>query len=144
MRSFFCLVCLAYPSNVCSKEHPNRKVGLITFNKEITLIGDGSNAPVTLAGDTLTSPEQLRAAALDYAGLARPVKDSHKQLSEKLFGLEEMSSTALGPALLAAITIAGRTRGSRVIVCTDGLANVGVGSLEDYDTKDGACVRVGG
>eukprot|EP00048_Salpingoeca_helianthica_P014573 m.222372 g.222372 ORF g.222372 m.222372 type:complete len:765 (-) comp16017_c0_seq1:86-2380(-) len=119
-----------------SKEHPNRKVGLIAFNKEITLIGDGSVAPITLAGDTLSNPEALRTAALEFAGMTHAVKDSHTMLTEKLFGLEETSATALGPALLAAVTIAGRTRGSKVVMCTDGLANVGIGSLEGYDTMD--------
>ncbi len=28
------------------------------------------------------------------------------------------------------------TPGSKVIICTDGLANVGLGSLEDADTDD--------
>ena len=39
--------------------------------------------------------------------------------------------TALGPALMASIAMAGNIKGSKVIICTDGQANVGVGSLPD-------------
>lgn len=35
------------------KEFPNRKIGLVTFNSEVTLYGDGSSEPVTLVGDKL-------------------------------------------------------------------------------------------
>ena len=56
-------------------------------------------------------------------------------LSQKLFDLEENGATALGPALLSAIVLASQRAGSRVIVCTDGLANVGLGSFEDLKTE---------
>jgi len=53
-----------------------------------------------------------------------------------LWELEENGQTALGPALLLAISIAGKKPGSQVILCTDGLANIGVGSIEDSPQKD--------
>ena len=37
--------------------------------------------------------------------------------------------TALGPALLIATTMAAKIPGSKVIMCTDGEANLGIGSL---------------
>jgi len=40
------------------------------------------------------------------------------------------SMTALGPALLIAIFMASKVAGSRVVLCTDGCANTGVGNLE--------------
>ena len=52
-------------------------------------------------------------------------------LSEQLFQLEENGPTALGPALLTSLVLASQKPGSQVIVCTDGLANVGLGSFED-------------
>lgn len=44
--------------------------------------------------------------------------------------LEEGGATALGPALYYSILLASRKSGSKVILCTDGLANKGIGSLE--------------
>jgi len=37
--------------------------------------------------------------------------------------------TALGPALLISVFMASKVVGSRVVLCTDGCANVGVGNL---------------
>lgn len=33
--------------------HPNRYVGLVTFNNEVTLFGDGTTEPIVIAGDKL-------------------------------------------------------------------------------------------
>lgn len=45
--------------------------------------------------------------------------------------LEETGPTALGPALLTSVALAAQGNpGSSVIVCTDGLANVGLGSFD--------------
>lgn len=36
------------------QKNPNRKVGIVTFNNEVTIIGDGiSDVPVVIAGDKL-------------------------------------------------------------------------------------------
>ncbi len=43
---------------------------------------------------------------------------------------EAKGQTALGPALVAAIEVASKgSKGSTVVLCTDGLANIGVGAL---------------
>ncbi|ETO32240.1 hypothetical protein RFI_04877, partial [Reticulomyxa filosa] len=52
--------------------------------------------------------------------------ESADKLSDAVFKLAEHGQTALGPALAVAIGIASRSRGSQVILCTDGLANIGV------------------
>lgn len=51
--------------------------------------------------------------------------------------LEETGPTALGPAVLTAIALAGEgAPGSTVIVCTDGLANVGLGSFDEVYSEE--------
>ena len=46
--------------------------------------------------------------------------------------LEETGPTALGPALVSAVSIAAKGGpGSTVILCTDGLANVGIGAFDE-------------
>lgn len=57
-------------------------------------------------------------------------------LSRKLFELEEGGATALGPAVTVAIACAKSSIGSRVVICTDGLANVGIGNLEGADQDE--------
>lgn len=55
----------------------------------------------------------------------------------KLLTLEETGPTALGPAMLTAIAMAGEGgRGSTVILCTDGLANVGLGAFDDIKKEE--------
>ena len=50
--------------------------------------------------------------------------------------LEEGGQTALGPALLVAVAMACQVQGSKVIICTDGMANVGLGCLDIGDSDD--------
>ncbi len=58
-----------------------------------------------------------------------------QRLSEMVFGLKAFGVTALGPALLSAIVLASDRAGSRVILCTDGLANRGIGSFQHQATE---------
>ncbi|XP_061176776.1 circularly permutated Ras protein 1-like [Saccostrea echinata] len=111
------------------KQHPNRRVALITFNNEVTIVGDGSETPVTVAGDKLTKPDDLKEKGSEIK-MPGAIKGSRGTLGDKLFGLEEGGATALGPALLIATTMAGQHPGSKVIICTDGKANVGLGRLD--------------
>ena len=51
--------------------------------------------------------------------------------------LEETGPTALGPAIITAIALAGEgAPGSTVIVCTDGLANVGLGAFDGVQSEE--------
>lgn len=44
--------------------------------------------------------------------------------------MQAKGQTALGPGLLASLTLAAQGKpGSMVILCTDGLANIGLGQL---------------
>jgi len=49
--------------------------------------------------------------------------------------IEEGGSTALGPALLVSICIAAKKSGSKVVICTDGLANRGLGAQDNLIKK---------
>jgi len=43
--------------------------------------------------------------------------------------------TALGPALVISIFMASKVVGSKVVLCTDGCANVGVGDLDSGNSE---------
>ncbi|XP_021354035.1 circularly permutated Ras protein 1-like [Mizuhopecten yessoensis] len=117
-----------------SKNHPNRRVALIIFNNEVVVLGDGKTTPVTIAGDKLTEREELVKIGSDLP-CPGDIKSARSTLSTKIFELEEGGATALGPALLVATTMASQQPGSKVIICTDGLANVGLGRL-DISTRE--------
>ncbi len=50
--------------------------------------------------------------------------------------MESDGGTALGPALYASVLIAARKSGSKVFLFTDGVANLGVGALDDRAKMD--------
>ena len=41
--------------NDFKKSHPNKKVGLVIFNDEVNVVGDGSKDPLIIAGDKLNN-----------------------------------------------------------------------------------------
>ena len=121
------------------KIHPDRKIGLVTFNSEVTVIGDGTQIPKTIVGDKLNNFDELLESGIQshQTSLQKSIKDTKKHLSQKLIALEETGPTALGPAVLTAIAMAGEgAPGSSVIVCTDGLANIGLGNFDDACSEE--------
>mmetsp|Transcript_20686 Transcript_20686/g.19698 ORF Transcript_20686/g.19698 Transcript_20686/m.19698 type:complete len:124 (+) Transcript_20686:1161-1532(+) len=113
---------------------PDRKIGIVTFNGEVNVLGDGSKNPHTIAGDKLKDFNFLQESPILLAKeyLSKSIKDTAKQLTAKLLALEETGPTALGPALLTSIQLASQgAPGSTVILCTDGLANVGLGAFDE-------------
>ncbi len=121
------------------KATPDRKIGLVTFNSEVTIIGDGTQVPQTIAGDKLHNYEYLLQNGIDSSKthFVKPVNDTKKQLQSKLMALEETGPTALGPAVLTAIALAGEgAPGSSVVICTDGMANIGLGSFDNVFTEE--------
>ena len=111
---------------------PNKRIGIVTFNNEVNIIGDGFSS-ITILGDKLEDYEKTWACVEGKYQeiIARPISQTKDQLCQRLLSLEESGPTALGPALLASVGLAVQGGvGSKVILCTDGIANVGLGSLE--------------
>lgn len=98
-----------------------------------------------MIGDKLENFEQILTCVEGKFAeiIARPIGQTKGQLCQRLLSLEES-----GPkALLAAVSLAGQGGvGSKVILCTDGIANVELGSLDlelEIDAADGFYQRVG-
>jgi hypothetical protein len=121
------------------EQQPNTRVSIVTFDVEVTVIGDGSQEPLILAGDKLSDFQRLMDIGRDYASTAqklKPIKESYEVLLNKLCSLEEKGATSLGPALTACLGVIQQLecRGN-IVVATDGQANNGVGSLEIVDDR---------
>lgn len=116
-----------------ARAYPDRKVGIVTFSSDVVIIGDGTTDPYTLAGDKLNSFHACYEAGLNLQSkMTSKISECKDVLIQKLLHIEETGPTALGPALLASVGLASKGRaGSKVIICTDGLANVGLGNLAD-------------
>jgi len=58
------------------------------------------------------------------------VKNAYPSLIQFLGNVQTGGSTALGPGLIAAYSLASSGKpGSKIIICTDGLANKGIGTV---------------
>jgi len=114
-------------------EHPNRRVCLITFGSDVDVFNGTEHKQ--MSGVTLSDWDSVVKFAEDIK-VDSPVSTVFDSLAEEVIYMSERGATALGPALLSAITIASRKRGSYVVLCTDGMANQGIGSLEGLQIKD--------
>ena len=69
----------------------------------------------------------------------KPVSETKDNLLARVDALQVKGRTALGPAVLASVAMASKgAPGSQVIICTDGMANVGIGSFNQYGRGSGA------
>jgi len=64
------------------KNNPERKIGLVTFNNEVTIIGDGTKDPLTVAGDKLQNYDFLLNNGVESAGLlfSKSIKETKQFL----------------------------------------------------------------
>lgn len=122
---------VAHQIDILFKEHPNSKVGLVFFNNEVTIIGDGFGQPVVVTGDKLEDYEGLLEEGVKYQ-ISNPISKSKDALLKKLYAVEETGATALGPAFMIALGMVKALPGSKIVLATDGLANCGVGALDSY------------
>ena len=98
------------------------------------IIGDGTQDPQIISGDKLNDYDYLVKNGHEQGNLrmTKKINESKKLLTDKLMSLEETGPTALGPALLTGIAMAAEgAPGSQVTLCTDGLANIGIGNFDD-------------
>lgn len=58
------------------------------------------------------------------------ISADYDAILNQLYALHPTGSTALGPAMAVAVGVASKTPGAKVMMCTDGLANIGIGSVE--------------
>lgn len=112
------------------KVDPLKRIGFVTFNNEVTVIGDKNTPTVNLVGDKLQNRTAIVEAMNNYK-LTEPLESSYESLVNQLNKQEAKGQTALGPALVSAIEAASKgSPGSSVFLCTDGLANIGIGQLQ--------------
>lgn len=121
-----------------AKASPKNKVGIVTFSSEVVCYGDGSSQDaVKLSGLNLNNFEKIvEIAEKSQLTISRPIGDSCNDIVKYLYSIEESGQTALGPSIVFAVhLIKNCAPGSKIILCTDGLANIGLGSMEGLNAK---------
>ncbi|XP_033731014.1 circularly permutated Ras protein 1-like, partial [Pecten maximus] len=118
-------------------ENPDRRVILIQFDGDVTIIGDGSQEPFQVDRHITHSFSKLKRSGQQYAQQMdiRTLGESYDDLIEKINSMRTKHKTALGPALATAIGMVTGTKGSEVILCTDGAPNSGVGKMNSPDSS---------
>ena len=119
-----------------AEQNPDRKLGLVAFDDKINIYGDGVEQPKLLEKDqTMRDYDKLMEIGLEE-GVERmkaPISQTKDSLLQRVGELRVNGLTALGPAMLTSIAMASKgAPGSQVIVCTDGMANVGIGAFDHY------------
>ncbi|TWW63581.1 Circularly permutated [Takifugu flavidus] len=112
------------------EQSPRRRVALVTFNNEVEIYGNGIRAPLVLRDWALIDYEHIWQQGVSY-GASHCIAETCDQLKQAVNDLREQGATSLGPAVLASVAVASRYPGSKVILCTDGRANIGLGKMED-------------
>ncbi|KAI3378513.1 hypothetical protein SNEBB_004098 [Seison nebaliae] len=111
------------------KEHPENIVTLITFSTEVKYFSDFTK-PVSRNGNIMNKDCWKKFVLEQPAPL--PIKDTFEKINKSLDDLYFEEYTALGNGLLAGVYVASEVPGSRVVLLTDGYANIGLGkNLEE-------------
>lgn len=87
-----------------AKSHPSRRAGIVSFSGHVSLVGDGSARALRVDGDSLLNVTALTEAGRSYP-LSQPVSQTRERLSDLLFGLATSGNTALGPAVVAGLSM---------------------------------------
>ncbi|KAL6095205.1 uncharacterized protein ACO6RY_16454 [Pungitius sinensis] len=114
------------------EQQPDIRLGLVTFNSLVTMHGNENFASHSLSSGELNNCDFLKETAAGFP-TPPPLSQNMHYLQRQVMGLCDGGTTALGPAALLTIEIASRQPGSKVIICTDGKANTGLGDLEQED-----------
>ena len=128
--------------------HPDHKVILVTFNDEVNIyqpiINEKSEitiSNITMRGDQLGSTKKISELAkqLQQENFDKisPIEKSFEEIQKLVNNFSEKGPTALGPALFFSQQFAEFSNQTKteIILCTDGLSNVGVGSLESSSSS---------
>ena len=118
--------------NNIKEKNPNTKVGLMSFNSEIIIYGDANNTPLTIKKQDILNDYDLLSeiGQKNSDKINCSINDSYNSLIKKLNNIESNGCTAIGPSILIAINMLRDKKGSVIFLCTDGLANKGIGGLE--------------
>lgn len=71
-----------------AKDHPNYVVGLVSFESDVTIWGDGKSAPLVIAGGKLYKDHEIE-KAVRYYSLTTQISKAKDSLLKKLFSLTE-------------------------------------------------------
>ena len=128
----------AISSNIkkIAKDSPNIKVGLVTFNSNVTIYGDCLSKKINI--NEKDDKEKIKKLGEEYSNLIlNPISKTSNKILSVLNSIDENGCTALGPGIVLSLSLLKNAKkGSRIFLCTDGLANEGIGKIEEENEKE--------
>lgn len=117
------------------RAQPDCVVSVIAFGSDVKVWADWRflDVETRLNGDEAALVAK-GAALQDKCSL--PLDKTAQTVAQKVEQLQTNGCTALGPALAVAVGLTGDSPGSKIILCTDGEANQGVGSMSRGGAND--------
>eukprot|EP00931_Biecheleriopsis_adriatica_P072912 TRINITY_DN47294_c0_g1_i1.p1 TRINITY_DN47294_c0_g1~~TRINITY_DN47294_c0_g1_i1.p1 ORF type:complete len:1282 (-),score=241.75 TRINITY_DN47294_c0_g1_i1:79-3633(-) len=113
------------------RQQPDCTVVIMTFGAEVSVYTDSGNRSL-IARRAHDNEADLIAKGQELGSLcSEQVVDVAERLETTLAGLKPCGNTALGPALAVGVGLASRRPGSKIVLCTDGMANNGVGTIRE-------------
>jgi hypothetical protein len=89
-----------------------------------------------IASDILTNKEKMLALGTNQPNDLKGISKSFDKLKNIIEHLRTEGSTALGPGLVFSIGHSSKKEGSQIILCTDGAANIGMGSIGNNNDSE--------
>lgn len=106
------------------------QVVIVTFGDRVRLIG---NLEKQLSNINFYNFDNIIKEVSKLKNFGQPIDKCFKKLKETVKNLSTDGMTALGPGLLSSIELASKGAvGSKVIICTDGIANIGLYQPQFY------------
>jgi hypothetical protein len=110
---------------------PNCNVVIVSFGAEVCVYTDGGNRSL-IARKAHTSEADLVSKGKELGSVcSEELGDVVDRLEATVASLKPCGNTALGPALAVSVGLASGRAGSKIVLCTDGMANNGVGAIHD-------------
>mmetsp|Transcript_79435 Transcript_79435/g.199620 ORF Transcript_79435/g.199620 Transcript_79435/m.199620 type:complete len:1284 (+) Transcript_79435:52-3903(+) len=113
------------------RQHPDCAAVVVTFGAEVCIYTDGGNRSLVARrahdceADLIAKGQELGSAC------SEPVSRVGQRLRSTVSRLRPCGNTALGPALAVGVGLARGRPGSKIVLCTDGMANNGVGAIRN-------------
>ena len=110
---------------------PASAFALITFGSTVALHTIPGEEPVVLSGDVLRNSGNLIEQLVEMIDpqTLQPVGEMGDRWTDLVTSLRARGMTALGPAVNVALWLLNIRGGGRLVLLTDGMANVGLGTL---------------
>jgi actin beta/gamma 1 len=137
------------------RQQPDCVVVIVSFGAEVCIYTDGGSRSL-VARRAHSNEEDLLAKGKELGSqCSEKIIDVSERLASTVSGLKPSGNTALGPALAVSIGLASGRPGSKIVLCTDGMANNGVGAITNRNqvvefygdmgrraAEEGTCISV--